>query len=164
MVYSLHKTNCMFKYFFWRVLLEFCWNDAICYIPYYFFMSLICLWYHIAFSHFKWNHHFTIWSNLVFCIIFVMIIFIYRYVWMNILIIINFLHRKSFFPLYLMRKIYDINKSTHGVSLIMVITQVFHAPIFWSFDQRDSLQRVCIMLWLNSLNSYSSYSGLYFWR
>ena len=71
-----------------------------CYMLYLllFFTSLICLWYHIDFSHFKWNHHFTIWSNLVFCIIFVMIIFIYIYVWMNILILINYLHSEKSFP------------------------------------------------------------------
>ena len=61
--------------------------------------------------------------------------FIYKYVWINIFIIITFLRKGRFSPLSLMSKTYDVNKSTHDVSVLMVITQVFHAPnflIFWS--------------------------------
>ena len=83
---------------------------------------------------------------------------------MNIIILITFLQRESFPRFYLMREKYDTNKSTHGVSLLMVSTQVFHAPFLKYFDQRDALQRVCIILKLNSLHIYSSYRYLFFCR
>ena len=49
---------------------------------------------------------------------------------------------KYFFPCYLAREIYEINKSTHGVSFLVVSYQLCHTIPFLSFNLRDALQHV----------------------
>ena len=152
----------MFKYCCWRILLEFRWNNAIYLLLFFYVINFVMILHWLQSFQVKSSFYNMIEPGFLYniCSDF----FIYKYVWINIFIIITFLHRGSVFPLSLMSKTYDVNKSTHDVSVLMAITQVFHAPIFWSFNQRDALQRVCIILQLNSLNSYSSYKSLHFCR
>ena len=68
----------------------------------------------------------------------------HKYVRMTILIIINFPKRGIFLLLhcYLSRTTYDINKGTHGVSLLMVIFKAFYALFFRFFNTCNALQCV----------------------
>ena len=112
-------------------------------------LILLILWCHINFSHFEWTHNFMSWSN-PFLYIYMLYIFpIYKYVRMTILIINPFSEkRKEFnFSWYLARTSWDINKSTHGVYLLIVSTLVFHTQLFnlWIYS---SLSKA-FMVWYN---------------
>ena len=59
-------------------------------------------------------------------------------------ILITFLQREIIllFPWFLSITTDDINKSTHGVSFLMVNSWAFHALLFLYFNIHEALQRV----------------------
>ena len=78
---------------------------------------------------------------------------------MTILILITFLQRERIllFPCSLVRTIDEINKSAHGFSLLVVSNYAFQDLSFWSFNQREALQRVNIVVRLPREAVYSVY-------
>ena len=114
-------------------------------------------------------HHFTNWFNSVLYVwVKVIYVVIHKCVWMTLLILIIFLVRERILllPCYLVRKTYEVNKSTHTVSLIMVISLAFHSIIFWYFDINKAHQLVHGMAQLPRFDRYSMYIGFqvfYMW-
>ena len=80
---------------------------------------------------------------------------------MTILIIIIFLQREyNLFSYWsLENKTYKINKSTHGVSLLMVSYQASNALIFQFFDVYEAVQHSNIIVHLPHYDIYSMYRG-----
>ena len=57
---------CMLKYWYWRIILIFLWNDYIQHFCIHNFFNLTLVYDHCDLSNLMWTHNLISWFNLVF--------------------------------------------------------------------------------------------------